>query len=67
MNELLEMVVTTIDGEKKKKDFTSDLKLIIIVILASKWAYAHKQNVELVVVYDEYKSCGLQVIAFPCN
>lgn len=42
-------------------------KLTIIVNVASKWAFAHKNYVELVNVYEEYKSYGMQVVAFPSS
>ena len=40
-------------------------KVIIIVNVASKWAFAHKSYIEIVNVYNEYYEHGLQVIAFP--
>lgn len=48
-------------------DLMKNFKLTIFVNVASKWAFAHKSYVELVNLYEEYKSFGMQVIAFPCS
>ena len=40
-------------------ELMKDKKITVIVIVASKWAFAHKMYVEFVNVYEEYKDYGL--------
>lgn len=65
---VLDIPVNDIDGNKGTlRSFSSGAKLILVVNVATKWAFAHKNYVEIVNVANEYGPYGLCVIAFPCN
>ena len=61
-------MVEEINGENVRVgDILDKHKLLVVVNVASKWAFAHKSYTELVNVYQEYANHGLQLLAFPCN
>ena len=57
-----------IGGELTKiGDLCNKKKCIIVVNVASDWSLTQVNYTELVQLYKEYESQGLQVLAFPCN
>jgi len=65
---IFDLPCADIDGNKGTlRSFSQGSKLTLIVNVATKWAFAHKNYVELVNVHNEYSSYGLKVLAFPCN
>lgn len=49
------------------KDYIKNHQLTIVSNVASKWGLAHKCYAELVTMYEEYASYGIQVVVFPSD
>lgn len=60
---------TTIDGKHYKKmgDLCKGKKAIMVVNVASDCVLTNQNYQELTELYDEYKSKGLEIIAYPSN
>ena len=53
------------DEEILMKQFQGDV--LVVVNVASKWGLTKREYTQLAALADEFKSQGLQVLAFPCN
>jgi len=60
---------TKLDGTKVDsiKDLVGDAKAVLVVNVASKWGVTKRDYTQLVQMYKDLNSKGLEIIAFPCN
>jgi len=58
-----------LDGTKvdKIKDLVGDAKAVLVVNVASKWGVTDRDYTQLVQMYKDLNTKGLEIIAFPCN
>ena len=60
---------TKLDGTKvdKIKDLVGAAKAVLVVNVACKWGVTERDYKQLVQMYTDLKSKGLEILAFPCN
>ena len=65
----LDCSATKLDGTKvdKIKDLVGDAKAVLVVNVASKWGVTDRDYTQLVQMYKDLNTKGLEIIAFPCN
>ena len=66
---LFDCSATKLDGTKVDsiKDLVGDAKAVLVVNVASKWGVTKRDYTQLVQMYKDLNTKGLEIIAFPCN